>query len=285
MKQTTKIALAWELFEQQTPKIHIAKHVGVNRRTIGRWIAGIEKAGDLEVFIDQYLTAKKGPRKKRKVDGLLKKIIYKIREENKNCCGQKVKYFLDKNYGISLGTTTIYKILGEKYTLRTKWQKNQKRGPVPQATKPREVIQMDTVDFGEVFAFSGIDIFTREADVILRPSLTSHDGLIFLKTVMRRRFDHFVDLIQTDGGPEFEDEFLTAVVKYAKYHRIARPYKKNEQAFIEAFNRSLRKECLGWAKYQPKEIPALTKELNDWLNYYHTKRPHLSLGMRPPLEK
>jgi transposase len=23
----------------------------------------------------------------------------------------------------------------------------------------------------------------------------------------------------------------------------------NEQAFIESFNRSLRKECLGWAKY------------------------------------
>ena len=53
------------------------------------------------------------------------------------------------------------------------------------------------------------------------------------------------------------------MVQYAKMHRIARPYKKNEQAFIEAFNRSLRRECLGWAKYQPKEIPALTKELND----------------------
>lgn len=142
---------------------------------------------------------------------------------------------------------------------------------------------MDTVDFGDIFAFSGIDIFTKEADVVLRPSLTSHDGLIFLETAMKRRFDLFVDLIQTDGGPEFEDEFLTAVVKYTKEHRIARPYKKNEQAFIEAFNRSLRKECLGWVKYQPREIPMLTKEVEDWLNYYHTKRPHLSLGMRPPL--
>ncbi len=242
MKQTTKIALAWELFEQQTPKIHIAEHAGVSRRTVHRWITGIEEEGDLEAFIDHYLTAKKGPREKKKVDGVLKKIIYKIREENKDCCGQKIGYFLEKDYSISLGTTTIYKILSEKYTLRTKWRKNQKRGAVPKASKPREVVQMDTVDFGEIFAFSGIDIFTKEADVLLRPSLTSCDGLIFLETAMGRRFDNFVDLLQTDGGPEFKDEFTAHVLKYTNRHRIARPYKKNEQAFIEAFNRSLRKE-------------------------------------------
>ena len=239
---------------------------------------------NLESFIDTYLSAKKGPRKKRKVDGLLKKLIYKIRDDNKDCCGQKIQYYLKEDYRISLGTTTIYKILEEKYTLRSKWKKNQKRGPVPEASKAREVVQMDTVDFGQVFAFSGIDIFTREADVILRPALTSHDGLIFLQTCMRRRFNGFVETIQTDGGSEFEDKFQTHVLEYSRRHRVARPYKKNEQAYIESFNRSLRKECLGWSKYKPEEIPVLTREVNDWLNYYHTRRPHLSLRMRPPLK-
>lgn len=32
---------------------------------------------------------------------------------------------------------------------------------------------MDTVDFGEVFAFTGIDLYSKEADVLLGPSLTS----------------------------------------------------------------------------------------------------------------
>lgn len=283
MRQITKIALTWELFEQQTPKTHIAERAGVNRRTVHRWTTGIKKVGDLEFFLDAYLAAKKGPRKKRRVDGLLKTIIYKIRDNNKDCCGQKVQYFLEKDYGLKLGVTTIYKILAEKYTLRSKWKKNQKRGPIPKANKPREVVQMDTMDFGEIFTFSGVDIFTKEADVILRPSLTSYDGLVFLKTAMERRFDGFVELIQTDGGPEFKDEFLAHVLKYAQRYRIAKPYKKNEQAFIEAFNRSLRKECLGWGKYKPGDIPMLTKEVEDYLNYYHTRRPHLSLGMRPPL--
>lgn len=66
MQNITKIALAWELFGQQTAKIHIAEHIGVNRRTIHRWITGIKKLGDLESFLDVYLVAKKGERKKRK---------------------------------------------------------------------------------------------------------------------------------------------------------------------------------------------------------------------------
>lgn len=154
-EKTTKIALSWELFEQKIPIAHIAGSVAVHRATIHRWIKGIKQAGGLEAFIDLYLNAKKGERKKRKVDGLLKTLIYKIREENRDCCGQKIKYYLEKDYGVFLGTTTIYKILGEKYTLRSKWKKNQKRGLAPYATKPREVVQMDTVDFGEVFAFLG----------------------------------------------------------------------------------------------------------------------------------
>jgi len=285
MQNTTKIALVWELSQQRITKIDIAENLNIGRATLYRWLNGIKEKGDLETFIDAYLAAKKGERKKRKVDGLLKNIIYKIRDDNQDCCGQKIEYFLKEDYGISLGTTTIYKILREKCQLRSKWKKNQKRGPVPKAQRPREVIQMDTVDFGAVFAFSGVDIFSREADVILRPSLTSYDGLKFLKTAMRRRFDNFVETIQTDGGSEFEDEFTTHVLEYAKHHRIARPYKKNEQAFIESFNRSLRKECLGWSKYKKEDIPVLTKEVEDWLNYYHTRRPHLSLGMRPPLKR
>ena len=35
---------------------------------------------------------------------------------------------------------------------------------------------MDTVLFGEVFAFTAIDIYTRESDVLLRPALEAIDG-------------------------------------------------------------------------------------------------------------
>lgn len=285
VRQTSKIVLAWDLLQQGIPKGRIANHIDVHRRTIIRWHQGIKKHVNIEGFLDQHLSAKKGLRAKRKIDPILKRRIWRLREENKQCCGQKVQYFLKKDYNIEVSVTTIYKVLAEKYQLRSKWKKNQKRGPVPKAGKPREVIQMDTVDFGNIFAFTSVDIYSREADVLLKPSLTAKDGQSFLHTSMNRRYDKYSDLIQTDGGPEFKAEFKQDVIKYCNRHRYARPYKKNEQSYIESFNRSLRKECLGWSKYKKSQISNLTTEVNNWLVYYHYTRPHIGLGMRPPLIK
>lgn len=280
----TKISLVWELTCEDVPKLHIANRLDIGRATVYRWIDGIKRYGELNLFLEAYQVAKKGERAKRKVNPLVKRYVWELREKHRGCCGQKIQYHLNKERGIYLGVKTIYKILFEKYKLRTRWKKNMARGPVPRAKKPREVVQMDTVDFGEVFAFTGIDIYTKEPDVMLTPSLTSKDGLVFLETSMERKFDGHVNLLQTDGGHEFKDEFRKNVGRFSDRYRVARPYKKNEQAYIEAFNRSLRKECLGWGKYNPRDIPSLAKEVNEYLIYWREIRPHLSLNMQTPQE-
>ena len=124
---------------------------------------------------------------------------------------------------------------------------------------------MDTVLFGEVFAFTAVDIYSRESDVLLRPALEAADGKAFLEHCMPRRFEGFSEIIQTDGGGEFKGEFSQTVDDYCDRHRVARPYKKNKQAFIESFNRSFRKECLGWAKYKTSETPKLSLLVEEWL--------------------
>lgn len=283
VNQITKITLAWELWENGVPKSHIASQIGIHRETVGIWIDRISKSEiGLSGFLDDYLNCKKGEREKRKLDPLIKAWIWNLRDENKDCCGQKIRKYLFNEHKIDLSVRTIYKVLGEKYKLRSKWKKNVARGPVPRASKPREVIQMDTVDFGELFAFTSVDIFTKEVDVIIRPSLTSFDGLISLETCMNRRFNNHSNLIQADGGHEFKDEFKKNVLRFADRYRVARPYKKNEQSYIESFNRSLRKECLGWIKYKHKDIPMLETEVFNYLDYYHNKRVHLSLNLKTP---
>lgn len=280
----TKIILAKELLDEGLAKTHIAERLEVDRDTIRLWDSGIKELG-LTEFLDKYERAKKGPRAARQVDPILKRWVWEIRQREADCCGQKILYFLQKEHQVSLSVPKIYEILAERYQIKSKWKKNQVRGLIPKASKPREVIQMDTMDFGEVFAFTGIDIFTKEADVVIFPSLTSHDGLIYLETSMRRRFSSHSDLIQTDGGPEFKDEFKRNVLRFADRHRIARPYKKNEQSYIESFNRSLRKECLGWIKYKQSQVPELNETVLNYLDRYHYHRPHISLGMKPPLER
>ena len=282
MKNTTKIITAWELYKQEMPKTHIAKHLGKHRETIHLWIKGIRSIG-IKEFLEAYVNAKKGKRRKRQLDAVLKRRIWEIRERENNCCGQKIQYFLKEEYGLRIAVSTIYVALHEKYKIRSKWKKNELRGHVPKASKAREVIQMDTVDFGRVFAFTGVDIYTKEADILMAPKLTARYGFKFLEQSMDRRFNNFSELIQTDGGSEFKEEFKKNVLKYCKRHRIARPYKKNEQSYIESFNRSLRKECLGWKKYDIKEVKICQRRIEHFLYKYHYHRPHMGLGMKPPL--
>lgn len=282
MKNTTKIITAWELSEQGLTNTAIAKHLQIHRETVGKWIKSIKIHG-LDKFLDNYSKAKKGKRQKRQLDPILKRKIWDIRERENHCCGEKIQYFLKKETGQKIAVSTIYIALNEKYELRSKWKKNKERGETPKAVNPREVIQMDTVDFGEVFAFTAVDIYSREVDVLMAPAITSIYGAKFLDFSMNRRFNGFTELIQTDGGSEFELEFSKKVVNYCTRHRIARPYKKNEQAYIESFNRTLRKECLGWKKYREDELECMQDKVETFLKRYHYHRPHMGLGMRPPL--
>lgn len=98
---------------------------------------------------------------------------------------------------------------------------------------------MDTVALGEIYAYTAIDIYTREAQVVLRPGLSGGDGRKALEEVMAYFSD--CEVLQTDGGREFGGEFEAEVGRYALRHRLARPYRKNEQAFVESFHRTLQR--------------------------------------------
>ena len=282
MTNATLITLCWELYEQGIPKTHIARQLGKHRETIILWTQNIERYG-LRGFLDRYAQAKKGDRKKRQVNPITKRWVWETREREFDCCGQKIQYFLKREHDVHLSVPKIYEILAERYVIRSKWKKNKARGVVPRAVKSREVVQMDTIDFGGIYAFTAIDIFSKEADILLAPALNASYGCQFLSQSMTRRFGGHVALIQTDGGPEFKADFMASVHMFCDDLRVSRPYRKNEQAYIESFNRTVRKECLGWQSYRADQLSECKAMVESFLNRYHYHRPHMSLGMKPPL--
>lgn len=279
-ESVTAIHVTWQLVQSGVSPEEIPEKVKKHRATVYRWICGIRRHG-INEFIRRFRSAKKGHRH-RKTESVTKARVYATREKYRNCCGEKVRYFLLKQYDESPSVSTIYRILGEKYELRSKWKKNMKRGSVLRGTKPREAIQFDTVDFGDVFAFTSIDTFTKEPCVILKAKLDSKAGAEALKEQIEY-FGH-IDGAQRDGGPEFKGDWEALARQHAGRVRTARPYKKNEQAFIERFNGILRKECLGYGPYRPDQIPELQKQLDEFMQYYLFERPHLSLNMQTPNE-
>ena len=228
MEKTTEIVLAQELFEQGVSKSAIARRLGRNRETIGLWLRGIEEQGQ-KAFLDSVTTACRVPRPSRQVDAITKRRIWAIREREHNCCGQKIAYFLQKEHDTKLSVPKIYEVLAEKFVIGSKRKKTQIRGEAPTAHAPRQLIEMDTINFGGLFAFTAVDTFTREADVWLCPALNARHGAAFLHRCMKRRFNRFANIVQTDGGSEFEAEFALQVWNYCQQHRIARPSSLQEK--------------------------------------------------------
>jgi IS30 family transposase len=275
----TKIKICHSLWKNNVSPEEIPEQLGIHRATVYRWIKKFNEMS-LGRFIQEYKNAKKGHRKPTKTSLTTRLLIYEIRETYHNCCGEKIKYFLLTDYDIVISVSTIYRILHEKYNLSSKWKKKVKRGSLVKGISPRESLQTDTVDFGEIYAYTCIDTFTKEVSVHLRNDLKAQTGCEVLKCQLQRF--KTIKHIQRDGGSEFMAEWEDYAKQHIETIRTSRPYKKNDQAFIERFNGILRKECLGYGNYKKKHLPVLQKRLDEYLDYYHNKRPHLSLDMLTP---
>jgi len=87
--------------------------------------------------------------------------------------------------------------------------------------------------------------------------------------------------IRSDNGPEFVakavQDWIRAVGSKTAYITPGSPW---ENGFIESFNARLRDELLdGEIFYSLKEVRVVVES---WRRYYNTKRPHGSLGYKPP---
>jgi len=289
-----KIDILQNLLRAWNSPEDIPKILGIHRATVYRWIKRIKVSG-IRQFKKDYKEAKRWRRIHNKTHWSIRARILEIRKDRKDCCGEKIAYFLKKEWiDMIPSQSTIYRILNSNIKLRSRWKKNSYRWDVPKGIRRWEVIQVDTVHFENIFAFTAIDTYTKEPFIQLSTECTSKEWERFMRYITR----HYsslpepitIWLIQRDWWPEFKWECETYIQRYRNLDgseiklRTARPYKKNEQAFIERFNGILRKESLGYTNYSSKDLPMLEKEIQSYLHYYLKERPHISLGMIPPLE-
>jgi transposase InsO family protein len=274
----TQIQVAWELRRAGQGVDAIAAQLGKHRSTIYRWLKGIRMRG-VRGYVTYFRQAKKG-RRVRQTHGWVVQRVLSLRREYRECCGKKIVYLLAQE-GVRVSHSTVYRILNRHRVLR-KHHRQAKGAPVQAATAARQVVQVDTVDLGEVYAYTAIDTFTRQAAICMRPSLQAADGRIALEHLMASLGR--VALLQTDGGAEFKAECAESMHHFTERHRIARAYRKNEQAFIEAFNGTLRREAFGHDHFRADQLALAQQLADEFLDYYHHRRPHLSLDLLTPAQ-
>jgi putative transposase len=91
------------------------------------------------------------------------------------------------------------------------------------------------------------------------------------------------DIIRVDNGPEFISAKLDLWCQDNGIKLLfIRPGKPTENAFIERFNGSFRRELLNAYVFRNlKEVRTLAEE---WMIDYNTKRPHKALNYLTPME-
>lgn len=126
-----------------------------------------------------------------------------------------------------------------------------------------------------------IDEFTRECLAIeVKNKMTSRTVLEVLSKLFLK--NGVPENIRSDNGPEFTAnvvrEWLEKMEVQTLYIEPGSPW---ENGYIESFNGKLRDELLnGEIFYTLKEAQVLIER---WRGHYNTKRPHSSLGYRPPV--
>ena len=265
--------VAWDMHNSGLHITNITTVLGVDRSTIYRWFKSIKLKG-----IKKFLRDKKRAKHRRPSAQTPEYIIQKIVDIRNEFgwCGAKIRKELKENHGISLSLSTIYRWLHRRFTKPAVGvRRYKKHKALVTAYNPREVVEHDTVDLGGgVYAYTAIDIFTKEPSVVIANNLEMSTGAKAFS--LHNAFYGSTELHQSDNGSEFQTTFREAVEAVSK-HRYSRPYKKNEQSHIENFNKSLRNECFPRVQYQQKDIAKLQVQANKFTKHYINRRWHMGL--------
>ena len=274
--------VAYKMQQQNIPIETIATVLEKSRATIYRWLQSIRRSG-IRSFLKRKKTCKVR-RPKAKTPEYIAQLIVDIRQE-KGYCGAKIQKELWVKHGVKKSLATIYRILHERLTRYIVGVKRyQKHEPIVKSYAPREVIEHDTVDLGGgKYAFTSIDVFTKEPCVVIGTDLTMRSGRDAFQC--QKAFYGAASLHQSDNGSEFQTDFVEAVIASGSKHRYSRPYKKNEQSHIENFNRSLRSECFQCADYAKQSVEEMQKQADEFCHFYIHERWHMGLpNMMTPAE-
>ena len=142
----------------------------------------------------------------------------------------------------------------------------------------------DTLASGQNFrVLTAIDLFTRECVALVAAFGFSGSSVV---GALERAGDERGSLphrIRVDNGTEFTSKALD---HWAYWNSVrldfSRPGKPVDNAFIESFNASLRRECLSQHWFLSLEDAQRT--LDAWKDDYNNRRPHSSLGKLTPVE-
>jgi transposase InsO family protein len=221
------------------------------------------------------------------VPGNIVQLVISLRRLLKRCA-EVVWFHLVQDNGVKISLSSVRRILQRHHYISGRRKRVRPSNPIrPMVTRPGELVQTDTVHYVDPFTkrrkyvYTVIDLYTRmtyaEIHSHIRPGIAAR-----VVTNARDRFGFKFTMIQADNGPEYSHYFEDTLSRQNVTTRHSRLHRPNDNAHIERFNRTIQEECLG--RYIDFKTPnkQIQTKINKYLEFYNTKRVHLSLQYRTP---
>lgn len=256
-----------------------ARYYGYNQSTVVRWVA---KARLTRGNTIATLSARPKHHPKQMSPELVYTIIkYRFKHQR---CAEVLHHLLTKD-GYTVSLSSVKRTL-KRYGLTrySKWKKWHQYPERPKAASPGVLVEIDTIHDGphtdRLYIYTLLDVYSRWAHATVIKNINTHHSLSFLQASQKIAPFSF-QTIQSDHGSEFSKWFSKRINEHGLTHRHSRVRTPTDNGHLERFNRTLQEECLNRV---PRSLKSYHSALSEYLVFYNTERPHMSLNMNAPLD-
>lgn len=279
--------------------VEVAKRSGFARSTLYLWKAAYEHDG-LAGLHEKSRAHHSYPHTtpQERVD-----LIRTIRAEIPMPGAERIALRLLKRHGIVMQWRTVHKVLKREGLVRTRKRLRKNPKPIPRATFPGEVVQIDVAYARKyrgkwLYQFTAIDCASRWRFAWITREQSNRTAIIFLeKLIAAAPFG--IRAIQTDNGSIFTN-YYTGYRKSADplaprlhifdrrckekgmVHFLIDPGKPAQNGKVERSHRTDREEF--WNDVRFRTIPELKRKHEAHMLRYNTEREHLALAGKTPAE-
>ena len=275
----------------------VARRNKVSRQTVHTWLRRYADGG-MAALADKSSKPESCP---HQMSPVIEARVVEMRREHPRWGPRSIRTHLaQEGFTPVPGRSSIYRTLVRHQLLeptpRKRSRADYKRW---ERSRSMELWQMDVVgrfhlaDGTEVKVITGVDDHSRFcvcARVVARA--TARPVCEALQWALRT---HGVpDQILTDNGKVFTARFGAGpgpvlfdriCANNGIRHILTAPYSPTTTGKVERFHKTMRSDFLVDHDRVHASIEELQRALDEWVDEYNTKRPHQSLGDRPPIER
>jgi putative transposase len=176
----------------------------------------------------------------------------------------------------------------QKHKRRSKLAVNRHKQRKPYNLKTKEGQRLIEFDMKHImllgikrYAFVGISPYTKECIIHIGSTCSSSQAKAAMEKVVAKFGSNIC--IVNDNGSENMGELYDYLKKSNIEQYFARAYKPKDKPYVERVIGTYQYECLDYF-YEAMSVEEIQKLTDDWLDDYHSFRPHESLGYKTPDE-